>query len=169
MIPTIRRINHAHNHRHRHDRAAMREPDSWCAEGWVGELIRWGGSARAGRGDHNYVHDVLSSRAGGGDLGIAHDGEAARAPPKVTAVAPLNPKPVIVTGVPPPVGPELGLSEDTFAVVTAWVLAKVPLSAEADRVLPSPAAVIMTVHMTAATILDGLSWPGLLCSGLAGI
>ncbi len=38
---------------------------------------------------------------------------AARTAPKVTLVAPLNPVPVMVTLVPPAVGPELGVTAVT--------------------------------------------------------
>ncbi len=38
--------------------------------------------------------------------------------PKLTSVAPVKPLPVIVTGVPPAVGPELGATVGTFGAAT---------------------------------------------------
>jgi hypothetical protein len=52
----------------------------------------------------------------------------ALAPPKVTAVAPVKPLPVIVTDVPPPVGPLLGLMLVTVGVARyVYPPAKLPL------------------------------------------
>ena len=46
-------------------------------------------------------------------LSLATENVAVFPDPKLTAVAPVNPVPVIVTGVPPVFGPELGLTPVT--------------------------------------------------------
>ena len=47
------------------------------------------------------------------EVAFTTEKDVAAAPPKVTLVAPVNVVPVMVTLVPPAVGPELGLTEVT--------------------------------------------------------
>ncbi len=60
-----------------------------------------------------------AGRGGGGDLGVGVDREGGRRRrAEVDRVAPVKPVPVMVTEVPPAVGPASGLTEVTVGAAT---------------------------------------------------
>ena len=92
--------------------------------GGVREPIGGRGGRRPGRSDYGHVHGAGARWAVGRDRGVVDHGRrpSPAVVPKSTAVAPVNPVPVIVTEVPPAAGPLSGLMPVTVgAGATAWV------------------------------------------------
>jgi hypothetical protein len=95
---------------------------------------------------------------------------AAGFPPKLTAVAPAKPVPVIATAVPPASGPDVGLSDDTTGAAAGAGVNVTVASAVAVAVSPfwsTPPTVTVSVCDAPATPMkspvnehDGLDAPG---------
>ena len=90
----------------------------WKPGADVGEVVgRRGGGRPAGRGDR-HVDRAAAGRRGGGDRARGVTVMVAALEPKSTAVAPERLVPLMVTLVPPPVGPLVGLIEVTVGAGT---------------------------------------------------
>jgi hypothetical protein len=90
----------------------------------------------------------------------------AAAPPTVTPVAPVKFVPVIVTLVPPAVGPEFGLTEVTVGAgvainwtlstpTTSWPFVLAALMNATRTVVPATAAAVFGTVKVASTVLGG--------------
>ena len=120
--------------------------------GDVGVEIGARRGARSPRGGDGHVHGAGGAgRRGGGDRGCGVDRETVAATvPKFTAVAPVKLEPVMVTDVPPAVGPDVGLTAVIVGVVEALALETRSATAAARR---SPSEPCFAVGWTAAEVL----------------